>query len=1039
MQKKLLVKKMLLLVTAISLYGLAMAQSVTGKVNGQNNTPLSGVSVQIKNSSKGVTTNGNGEFSIDAAQGTVLVVSYVGHKSQEVKVSGASLLISLEQGADNVLSDVVVVGYGTQKRSSVTGAILSVNNEVIKDRPVTNTMAALQGAVPGLVITRTNGQPGNEKWKAQIRGITSLGTQNSPLIIIDGVEGELESLNPNDIQNISVLEDAASAAIYGAKAGAGVILVTTKSGKLNQKPKLELSSIFTNRKPYARPELISSADQARLQNAAQFNTNQTTAFTDEQIKWMDDPDVNEIYNTGTKAWDYYYNHNLVDILMRESSPQQNHNISLSGGTDKSNYLFSFGYLSQKGVFNFGPDKYDRYNTRLNYNTRFNSKISLDARLAFSKENILAPSVAADGDGGLIYNIYSIRAARNPIFAPGTTDKYAFIGTISNAYPILKDGGYNDRDDYKLNGVFALSAKSVLKGLDLKLVYSPGLRVSNQEIFGRTVPRWSIDPNKNLIAGTPINQTNSFTKNRNNYFTQNLQALVDYDHSVGKHNFHALGGFEYRYYNYDAVMARQRALLLNDFATLNYTTLANADVSNVRDNIQRNVWVSYFGRLTYNFDEKYYLEAILRNDASSRLAPGYQNHTFPGVSLAWRVSQENWFRNTVDWIDELKLRASYGTAGGAQTADLNANNYDFQATLSAGAYPFNDARTAYIYQADLPAESKGWEVIKTSNVGVDVSMLRRRLSLTFDYFVRNNDDVFAEVQLPQVLGVTPNNQNIASVRVKGWGAVVNWKDVFRNGSYFISANLSDNTNKVTKYEGSFAYTAGINSNLPGMPVNSIFGYRTNGYFNSQDELQGAPVLSNATGVGDIKYADINKDGRITSGIGTAENHGDLVYLGNTNSRYTFGLNAGINWKGFDLSFLVNGVGKRTILLDPTSSIAFYDSWRMPWAIHQDYWTPENTDARFPKLRMGDRVNNAPSSKWIQDASYIRLKNLQLGYTLARKQHHLKFIDNIRVYVSGQDLWEKTGMWFDYYDPENTDRISFSYPLWRSYSVGLNVTF
>lgn len=1018
---------------------------IKGKITDDGGEPLSGVSIVEKGTNNGTFSKPDGTFSINVSKAdAILVISYVSFKTVEIAASRAGLEnIVLETDGGN-MEDIVVVGYGTRKRDDVGGAVVAVDNRVLKDRPVTNTMAALQGAAPGLVITRSSGQPGQENWTARIRGITSLGTQNAPLVIIDGVEGSLNDLNPNDIDQISVLEDAASASIYGAKAGGGVILVTTKGGKMNQKPKVDLLSLYTFRTPYARPGLISSRRQADLENVARFNTSGTLAFTDEQLAMFDNPNINEYWNqavgNGAGAWEYYYNHNLADILMRDQSPQRNVNLSVSGGGAKSSYLFSVGYLDQEGVFRFGPDSYNKFNARLNYNTRFSDIFSFDARVSFVKDNTLAPSVPITGDGsGLMYNIYSIRSARNPIFAPGTTDRYAFIGTLSSAYPILKDGGYNDYERYNTNGVFTLSAKQLVRGLDLRVVYSPGVVLGNREIFNRTIQRWGIDRDKNLIPGTPLNAVNNVEKGREQTITQNFFATADYNLDIGNHNFHLLGGYEFKTYRFDRTTAIQRALLLNDFPTLNYTTLANANVNNVGDNIQTNVWVSYFGRLSYNYNKRYYFEGTARRDGSSRLAPGYKFQNFYSGLAFWRVSQEEWFKNSVSWMDELKISASYGSLGGAQTADPNVNNYDFQAFLSSGYYPFNDARTAFLFQSGLPADGKAWEVIKTMDVGVKMEFLQRRLGVDFNYFVKKNNNVFTSQNLPAILGVTPNEANLAAIQVKGWGVMLSWRDQFRNGSYFVTANLSDDINKVTAFNGVPSYNLGINPVLLGQSTSSIYGFQSDGYFNTEAELAGSPVRVNDTKVGDIKLVDVNKDGAINMGNQTAENHGDLVYLGNTNSRYVFGLNGGFSWKGFDFSFIVNGVGKRNLVLQPFASIAFYDGWRLPWAIHEDYWTPENTDAKFPRLMFGDRINTVVSSHWVQDASYVRLKNVQLGYTLNKATHKLRFLNDVRLYVNGQDLWEKTGMWYNYYDPENTENVGFSYPLWRSFSIGLNLSF
>ncbi|MFT4092946.1 MAG: SusC/RagA family TonB-linked outer membrane protein, partial [Niabella sp.] len=389
---------------------------ISGKVTDENGQPLQGVTVTARSTGKMVVTNAQGAYKIEAeAGGDLLTFSYVGYLTYEVKADkGGTINVILKEHKQE-MDEIVVVGYGTQNRTSVTGAVATVDSKLMTDRPVTNVVNALQGTAPGLIISRTDGQPGQEGWSMNIRGLTSLSGSNSPLVIIDGVPGDISSINPNDIENISILQDAAAASIYGAKAGAGVVLVTTKEGKSNKKPKVEMSNIYTVRKPYAKPEMISSGEQALLQNYAQQNTNGNTPFSDQQIKWMNDPDTNYVWNTATKAYDWYYNYNLADMLMRNNSSQDNANVSVSGLTNQSSYFFSFGYVGQKGVFKTGPDNYDRYNARINYNTRITSKFSFDSRVSYAYQITESPQPAL---GTLLYNIYQIRSARNPIWVPG---------------------------------------------------------------------------------------------------------------------------------------------------------------------------------------------------------------------------------------------------------------------------------------------------------------------------------------------------------------------------------------------------------------------------------------------------------------------------------------------------------------------------------------------------------------------------------------------------------------------------------------------
>ncbi len=1015
--------------------------TIRGKVTDEKGDGLPGVSILIKGTPQGTSSTGDGSFSIVVAnEKAVLVFSFVGYLSEEALVGNRTTIEIALKADERALEEVVVVGYGTERKVNLTGAVSTVDSKAIENRPVTNSVAALQGAAPGLVITRSSGQPGMEGWGAQIRGATSINAEagNSPLVIVDGVEGDLSLINPNDIANISVLKDAAAAAIYGAKAGGGVILVSTKKGSV-QKVRVDYTGLFTINSPYNQPELLHSWEQAQMNNLAQFNVNGGRAYSPQQIGWLMDPDTNVVEN-GAGGYDFFFDNNLADILMRRTSPVQNQNVSISGGNERTQYLFSIGYFSQKGTFKIGPDATQRYNARLNLNTKLNNVFSIDTRLSYTQPRIQAPAMSISNDYGLMYQIYQIRTARNPIFLPGYEDRYAYVGTTSNAYPVLKDGGYDKSMQHSMEGVITFRADNLVKGLGLRLVYSPRFQQYNRDNFQRTIPRYTLNDPHTPVSGGSINPTNSLQKSRATQSWQNVQALADYDWQFGdNHSFHALGGFEYKEYSYNFISARQTALLSNNLPTLNYSILAATSPGNVTDNIQVNTWVSYFGRLTYNYASKYFLEVNVRNDATSRLAPGYQSAFFPSASAAWRLNTEPWFASALPFMDEFKLRWSWGQLGGAQSTNLNAYNYDYQALLNGGVYPFNDAATPYVYQNAIPSAGKGWEIIETINAGVDIGLFNNRLTGSFDYYVRNNNNVFIRLNLPATLGLTPNSTNAASLRVKGWETILSWRDKFRGGGYSVSLNVSDNQNTVTRYEGPVAYKEGLNPYLPGLPLSTIFGYVAEGYFSSAEEVKAHALQNTQTGAGDIKLKDINGDGRINAGLGRVDDHGDLVNLGDLNPRYTFGANLGTNWKDFDFSVLFQGVGKRKMMLMAQTLVPFYEGWRQPWAIHQDYWTPENTDARFPRPYVGAVWNANTSSHWVQNAAYIRLKNIQVGYTLPAALTQKLHIAKARIFLSGQDVWEKNKMWFKYFDAENPNNSGFQYPMFRSYSMGVNVSF
>jgi TonB-linked SusC/RagA family outer membrane protein len=1037
--KRSLLQKLLLLICSISFYGASMSQSVTGKVTDQKDVPIDGASVLIKNTSAGVSTNSKGEFTLNVSKGAVLVISSTGYTTKQVVVTGPVLTIKLELGADNLMGDVVVIGYGTQKKVNLTGSVVAVDKKMLENRPVTNAIDALQGAAPGLTITRTNGQPGKEGWNMNVRGFSSLNGTNSPLVLVDGVEGQLSNVNPNDIESISVLKDAAAAAIYGAKAAGGVVLVTTKKGS-SGKIKIGYSGLYTIKKPYSMPTRIHSWEEGQMANLANENAGLADAYTQQQIGWMKNPDSSFVPNDPYKLY-YYYDLNQMPILLKKTTPSNSHEVFAQGGTDKTQYFFSLGYYGAQGIFKFGPDNNQRYNVRINVNTKLSNVFSLDSRVAYTQNLISAPTGAANGDGGLFYQIYQLRT-RFPIFLPGDSSKYASTGSGATLYPLLKAGGYSNSIEHNFNGVFTLKADNLVKGLGLRLIYSPQLDQTNGTNFYQTIPLWTYSNGVPTIA-TYLNNPDKLQKTRVTQTSSNVQALADYDLNISNdHHFHLLGGFQYQSYNYDYLSAQNTSLILNNLASLNYTSNSTINPNFVGDNVQSNVWVSYFGKLDYNYREKYFLEGTLRNDASSRLAPAHRNQVFPSISAAWRVNRENWFNSVLPGVNELKIRGSYGTLGNAQLGTNYQNNYNYYALLNSGpAYPFNNSSTPSLYQSTLPSPSLGWETIATSDAGFDLTLLRYRLSIGFDYFVRDNNNMLITVNQPALLGVTPSTVNGASMRSKGWEAIVSWKDKVGNVSYWVNANISDNTNKIKRYDGNLVYSEGINTAIPGLPINTIFGYKALGYFQTKDEVTKSPIQFgfNNQGPGDIKYLDANGDGVINAGKGTKDNHGDLVNLGNTSPRYLFGLNLGAQWKGFDFSVFFQGVGKRNLIVNPQAVLPFEGTYKMPWEINKNYWTPDNPSALFPRLYTGGGTNDYISSQWVQNAAYVRLKNIQVGYNLPAKVVAKAGIQSARIFFSGQDIWEKNKMWFKYYDAENPDVTTFGYPFFRSYAFGLNIVF
>lgn len=1052
----------------------AQTRVITGTVRDEEGLPIQGVSVSVKNHTGGTVTNASGQFSLNALPGATLVFSSINYLPFTLRVDEKTQYTLGLKRKTGTLSDVIVVGYGTQKRATVTGAVSVISKDVLENRPVTNSVAALQGAAPGLIITRSSGEPGQEGYNINVRGLSSLNGTNTALVVIDGVAGgDLTLINPYDIESISVLKDAAAAAIYGAQASGGVILVTTKKGT-SGRMRVEYTGLYTVNTRYNVPKLLASWQAAEMVDQAYINAGNGAPYSAAQIRVMKSDtsflpagtnlNTNPITIPAPGTYtSYTYYHALdANAFLRQDTYSQNHNVSASGGNDRTQYFLGLGYYTQNGVLAIGPDAYQRYNARFNINMKMSRILSLESRIGYTFGRTVAPNAVLNGDNGMLYDIYS-RASTGvqtgTIYLPNdSTHTKIANASGGDIYGVLKYGGYNSTNQHTLTGAFTLKADSLAKGLTLRLVYNPGLQQTDIDVFAKNVTEWSTLTTPVTVVttggGASTTSPNYLSKTRATQYTHDIQALGDYNWQLGNdHNFHVLGGFEYQYYNYNSDNVKATNLVSTTTPSLNFVSASSVVTAN--DNVQTNDWVSFFGRLDYNYKSKYIFEFNLRDDGSSKLAPGYRYQLFPSVSGGWRISQEDWFARSAPFVNELKIRASYGSLGNAQLGALNTNNYNYIATLSQGASTvFNNVNNYSYYQSALPSLGQGWETIKTTDVGTDIALLKSRLNFTFDYFKRDNDNMLITVNYPATLGVSPSTTNSASMTTHGWELFLGWTDhIGRGFSYWINGNLSDNTNKLTKYEGTTVVNSGLNSTIVGQPINSIYGYIDQGYFTTPQEVASSPFQYAKTGVGDIKYknldgnAHVNSAGQavINGGNNTVADHGDLAYLGNTNPRYTFGINLGASFKGFDFSAILQGVGKEKMLIPQRTEVPFVQTYRTPWAQQLDYWTPTNPNARFPRPywygsdAVADAMNAEVSSHWIQNATYLSLKNLQIGYTIPRRITQKARIERARIFFTGQDIWRITGMWYKAFDAENPNNNAWNYPFFRSYAAGVNITF
>lgn len=1015
----------------LSSLGAVAQNEITVKgqvVDAANQEPLIGATVSERGTSIGTSTDFDGNFTIKVKPTSTIVVSYVGYSPVEFKAKDAQPVIMLSEDTQ-LLNEVVVVGYGQQKKVNLTGAVSAIDGDKIAAKPTTDVLTALQGEVPGLQVLRSSGEPGSETSGMRVRGFSSANS-TSTLVLIDGVEGDMTLLNPNDIASVSVLKDAAACAIYGARAAAGVILVTTKNGS-EGKVKVNYNGYVGWNTPGAMPERVPAWIEQTMINEARVNAGGNPDGNPEWSSWVGNPNFNFRPNHTNGRWELFESTNWVAEGTKKSTFQQSHNVSVSGGTKKVNYLVSGGYFTKNGVLKYGPDKNNRYNLRMKLNAQLNDHINLNMMASYEGKFTDSNPYGAKG---ILSRLYRVRG-RQPIYQPeGDINDNPYNGDLQqNAIDIMINGGVSKSKYESYTGRAELNIKDYfIKGLALRLSASRRAGYYSNQTSRRQL-QWK--DRLGQAVRQQVNNPNSFDRTKNDDYHDNIEALLTYNGEFGSHNVSALAGTSYERYRKDEMNGQVKALISNDFFTFNYYDNSVVTNTSLGDNIQTWSMQSYFGRVNYSYADKYLFEANIRYDGSSRLAPGRRWHAFPSFSAAWRLSEEKWFRSEL--FNNLKLRASWGQLGNGAILGL----YDYIATISSSQ---NMGETGY-YQSAMASQDKTWEIISTTNVGVDVNMLNGRLTFSGDYYWKKNDNMLANVTLPNIVGISVPQSNVGTLKTWGWELELGWRDRIGEVSYNASFNISDSDNKVTHYDGNNSIWEGTVSILEGYPLNTIWGYRTDGYWKSRDEYlaykEANPGFQSWNDAkvagGDVKYLSNGvADHTLGAGGGTPEEPGDLVCLGSTNGRYLWGLNLGVQWKGFDFSMMFQGVAKRKVAINANDIAPLVQTYDMPWTIHQDYWTEQNQDAFWPRLYNGGQFNYHISDRWVQDASYIRLKNITIGYSIPLKKIG---IEQCRIYVNGNDIWEHTNM-LKVFDPEcgNTPSANY-YPFFRTWTVGLNVTF
>ena len=1008
----------------------AQTRVVQGRVLDPSNNPLPGVAVVEKDGVAGTTTDINGQYTFRVAPTATIVFSYIGYETVEYPAASVPSQIVMREDTQ-ALDEVVVVGYGTQKKVNLSGAVASIDGDAIAAKPSTDVLSALQGEMPGVTVLRSSGEPGAETSGMRIRGFSSANS-TATLVLIDGVEGDITLLNPNDIASISVLKDAAASAIYGARAAAGVVLVTTKNGNAG-KVSVSYNGFFSFNTPGNMPERLPAWEEQQFINDSRVNAAGSPEWSPEQSSWVANPNFNYRPNNTNGRWDFFDATNWVAEGTKKYTTSQSHNVSVSGGSEKNNYLVSAGYYTKDGLLAYGPDGNDRYTFRVKNNAKLNDHISLSVLGSyegqFREQNPY-------GAKSLLSRLFRVRG-RQPIYQPEEDiNENPFNGDLQvNPIDLMINGGITKTRFEAFTGKGELTIKDYVPGLALRLSASRRAGYYNATTNYRHLVWLDRQANSVRFQNDPAR----LTRQKNFNFHDNADAVLTYHYERNRHALDLLGGISYERYRLDEVSATARGLISNDFFSFNYYDSANASNTSLSDNIETWAMMSYFGRINYNFGGRYLFEANVRYDGSSRLAPGNRWRAFPSFSGAWRMSEESWFQ--VPAINNLKLRASWGQLGNGAVLGL----YDYIALIENGS----NMGTANYYQSNLASRSKTWEIVSSTNVGLDLGVWDNKLTMSADYFWKKNDNMLANLELPSLVGIGVPQSNVGTLKTWGWEFEVAYKNQWRDLTYRIAFNLSDSDNKVVRYDGRSTISEGSVAILEGYPLNTIWGYRTDGFWSSRDEYlaykeanPGYQSFSdNLITGGDVKYVAQGKaDHTIGAGGGTPDNPGDLVCLGNSNGRYHYGISVALQWRGFDLSVMFQGVGKRALLIPARELAPFSQSADMPWTIHRDYWTPDNPDAFWPRIYnynsySTDAFNYHASDRWVQDASYIRLKNITLGYTVPIRK---SAVEKLRIYISGNDVWEHSNL-LKVFDPEVGNEPSASYyPFFRTWTVGINFT-
>ncbi|SHJ89188.1 TonB-linked outer membrane protein, SusC/RagA family [Arenibacter nanhaiticus] len=991
--------------------------SVSGVVLDQSGQFLPGANILEKGRVNGTQTDFDGKFSITVVdENAILIISYLGFIAKEVSVKDQTdMTITLEEDATG-LDEVVLVGYGSQKKINLTGSVATVSSKDLDSRPATDVSNLLTGFVPGVTVLQSSGQPGADTGNITIRGLGTLNS-TSPLFIVDGMESTFQNIDPNDIENISILKDAAASAIYGVRAANGVVLITTKRG-VKGKLQVNYNTYIGFQKESNLPYFLGSADFATLFNEALVNDGQAPFYSSSDI---------DAFRNGNDL-DNFANTDQINELFSESGFQQNHHVSLAGGDELTKYAVSVGYLDRNGLMK--NTSYDRYSVRVNLDREISTDFNIGVNLALTREDILEPSL---GVGSIIQHAFREPPTVRNRFSNGLWGNY--LGE-TNSLAEVEDGGTNKQFRNKVITNFTAEYQ-FLEGLKLKGIAGVTNDFNKGKNFGHSFQLYGT-----VNDDSPIRVVRSgLEESRSELIDINLQALLTYEKTFGDHAFNTLLGYNQREITQEGITAGINDLPSNN--ALNQLNAGNQDTEVNSGGGYEFKLRSVFGRFNYIFIDKYLFEANFRYDGTSRFASDDRFSVFPSFSAGWKISEENFFASSA--INKLKLRASWGQLGNEDIRDGNGNSiyYPYQSTYVFGKnYVFGGALNAGVSEnLNLVNPSITWEVSTNVNLGLDAGLFNNKLTLTLDYFTRETKNILmADRSASLTLGANPAPGNFGVMKNKGIEVTIGHKNNLGDDlNYYVNGNFSLISNELSSQGTGVNNTANFSNpfgveqvDKVGSPINSIFGYEAIGIFQSQSEIDSAPdqaATFGGTSPGDLRYRDVNGDNVISSD--------DRVVLGNAFPEINYGIQMGVNYKNFDLGFVWQGVGKVTGYLNREAAEPFFNAGKA-LRKHLDRWTPDNPNASYPRLSLANsNRNNVTNSFFAQDASYLRLRNLQVGYSLPSNIVKSLGIQRFRLNVSADNLWTITS--FEGFDPEAPIGRGNYYPQVTTLTTGLNISF